>query len=250
MSLSNPSGSGASVHNFCRQARELIFCKIHVTNLFANSDADTSSRSASFLDCIADEANVFGFASDFNSGTIVITAVFDNVVFDHVAIRPEVESSIFVAKQDSELAAVANLVIPHHVVGVVVPDGDAVQSVAIDDVIFCQSVFDAPAPEDALTVAFQLIAANNRSLRTRAWVNSEIRVVVAVAIFHDDIVADLETDPVAVVITSSHSAERVTIAILQKDTAAIVAVKVFTVLAIAIERDVFNDHISRVLAGQ
>ena len=73
---------------------------------------------------------------------------------------------------------------------------------------------------------------------------------MTVTIFNNDIVADLEADPVTVVITSGDSAKRVTITVLQKDTTAIVAVEVFTVLAIAVERDVFNDHVSRVFTGQ
>ena len=80
--------------------------------------------------------------------------------------------------------------------------------------------------------------------------HAKIRVVMAVTILNDHIVANLEADSVAVVIASRHSAKCVTIAVLQKDAAAIVAVEVFAVLAIAIERDILNDHIGRVFACQ
>ena len=76
--------------------------------------------------------------------------------------------------------------------------------------------------------------------------HAKVRVVVAVAILHDHIVTDLKTDAVAVVIPSCHAAERVAVAVLQKDTTSVVAVEVFAVRTVAVERDIFNDHVGRV----
>ena len=78
-----------------------------------------------------------------------------SIVFNDIAIGPEIQTSIFVAEQNAERTTVANLIVSHHVVGVVVANGNAVEFVAVDDVVFGQTVFDTPAPEDALTVSFQ-----------------------------------------------------------------------------------------------
>ena len=154
----------SSVYNLRGNAGDPIIGEIHFPHLVADADADASSCCASFSDGVSDKANVFGFTCDFNCGTVIIAAVFDDVVFNYVTIGLEVETSVFVAKQDAELAAVANLILPHDVVGVVMADRNAVQFIAVDDVVFCQTVFDAPAPENALTVTFQPIASNDGPL--------------------------------------------------------------------------------------
>ena len=69
---------------------------------------------------------------------------------------------------------------------------------------------------------------------------SESLVVFADTIFDQDIVTDLPGDPVAVVVFGSDSPNRDPIAVLQENTAGVVAVEMGVVLAIAVESKVFD----------
>ena len=80
--------------------------------------------------------------------------------------------------------------------------------------------------------------------------NSEIRVVVAVTVLDDDIVTDLETDTVAVVVTCFDIAEDVPITILQKDAASVVAIEVFAIRTIPVERNVLDQYVCCMFTGQ
>ena len=75
-------------------------------------------------------------------------------------------------------------------------------------------------------------------------------VVVAVAVLDDDVVANLPTDSVAVVIPGLDIANRVTITVLQKDTAGVISVEQGVVLRVAVEREIFDDHVLREFAGE
>jgi hypothetical protein len=73
--------------------------------------------------------------------------------------------------------------------------------VSFNHVVFRQSILDAPAPENALTVSFKAVSANDRPLRTRSGMDAKVRVVMAVTILDHNIMADLKADTVAVVVS-------------------------------------------------
>ena len=75
-------------------------------------------------------------------------------------------------------------------------------------------------------------------------------MVVAVAILNSHVVAYLPTDTVAVVVPRDHLANRNLLAILHEDTAGVVAVEVFVVTSVAVEREIFDYHTGDVLARQ
>ena len=129
-------------------------------------------------------------------------------------------------------------------------DGDAITAVIFDDVLLRQARLDAPAEEEADVVAVQPIAADDRPLRAGAGMQTQPGVVVAVAVFHHDVVADLPTDAVAVVVAGRHLAHGDAIAILQEDAAGVVAVEVVVVIAIAVQREVLDDDVGDVLAAK
>jgi hypothetical protein len=54
-----------------------------------------------------------------------------------------------------------------------------------------EAVFDAPAEEDADVVAAQGVVADDGPLRAGAGMQAEVLVVLADAVFDDDVVADL-----------------------------------------------------------
>lgn len=198
------------------------------------------------------DANRISFVCPVTSIAVTpfITAVLNLIVLNHVAIGPEIETTVFVAEQNSKLAAVSNLIVSHDVVGIVVSDGNAVQLVPVDHIVFRQPVLDAPAPEDPLTVSLQFVASNSLAAGTLIPDGRRRSVfVVAVTVFDDHIMADLEADPVTVVVASCHAAKCVAIAVLHK-ISAIIAIEVFTVIAISIECDVFDNDIRRVLTGE
>lgn len=70
---------------------------------------------------------------------------------------------------------------------------------------------------------------------------AQVGVVVAVAILHDDVVTDLPTDTVAIVVASLDAPHRHPITVLQKDAAGIIAVEVIVLFAVTVQRDIF-DH--------
>jgi len=52
---------------------------------------NASTRCANFGDGFTNEANVFGLTRDFNSGTVIIATVFDDVIFnDHISLSDHV----------------------------------------------------------------------------------------------------------------------------------------------------------------
>ena len=80
--------------------------------------------------------------------------------------------------------------------------------------------------------------------------DTKVRVVMAVTVLHDHVVADLKADAIAVVVAGFHVAKRVAIAILQKDATSVVAIEVFAILTISVERNVLDQYVCRVFAGQ
>ena len=66
---------------------------------------------------------------------------------------------------------------------------------------------------------------------------------MTVAILDNHVMANLEADPVAVVISSRHTAHRVTVAVLQENTTAVIAVEVLVLLTVAVECDVLNQDV-------
>ncbi len=76
-----------------------------------------------------------------------------------------VGQTALLAKQDTHLAASANVVIADQVVGVAVADRNPEAAVLHDDVLLGQAKLDAPAEEQALIIALDFVGANERALR-------------------------------------------------------------------------------------
>lgn len=80
--------------------------------------------------------------------------------------------------------------------------------------------------------------------------NTQVRIIVAVAFFNDYVMTHLETDTITVEISRFNFANRVSVAILQEDTAAVVPVQILVVRTVAVECQVLNRHIRRSLTGK
>jgi hypothetical protein len=76
-------------------------------------------------------------------------------------------------EQHPHLAAVADIVVPDQVVRVAVPNRDAMGAAAIDEVLLRQPVLDAPAEEQSDIAPLELVAADDRPLRSGTGVQSE-----------------------------------------------------------------------------
>src|SRR5262245_44198141 len=152
------------------------------------------------------------------------------------------------AKEDARLPRIANLVERDEVVGVAVADRDA-EAVALDVVLFREAVLDAPAKEDADVVVPELVVAHDGALRARAGVQAELGVVLGGAALGEDVVANLPADAVAVVVARDDAAENEAVAVLEEEAAAVVAVEVLVLLAVAVERQVFDPGVGDVLPG-
>ena len=187
---------------------------------------------------------------DINSDAVRTSAVRDVVVFHHISVRPEVLASWVISKQNSDPAAVGDSVVAHDVVGVIVTDRHAVTAIAIQVVVFRQSELDAPAPEESLVVAIHSVGPYQRALRSGPGMNAQIRVVMAVAVLHHNVVTDLKTDAVTVVIPSRHAVHGVSIAVLQEDTATVVAIEICAIGLVAVQDKILDNNVGRVFTGQ
>ena len=137
------------------QASKLVFHQLDVLGVRADADTNSISGVTCFPQVISQEDNVFGFSLQVDGDAIsTIATVDDLVIFQMVAIGPEVFSARIVTEQDANFATTLDVVILHVVVCVVMTDGDAVISRIEDPVFFSQAVFDAPAPEDANPISF------------------------------------------------------------------------------------------------
>jgi hypothetical protein len=73
-------------------------------------------------------------------------------------------------------------------------------------------------------------------------------MAVAAAPFHGDVVGNLPTDAVAVVVSRRHVANRDATAVLQEDAARVVAVEVFVVRPIAVQSQALDADVGDILA--
>src|SRR5262249_55429005 len=162
----------------------------------------------------------------------VRAAVEDAIGLEPIAMSGERLAALW-PKQHAGLAAPQDLVAANHVVRVAMADGDAIRAAVLDNVVLSQAELDAPAEEQANVVATQLVAANDRPLRTRSGMQAETGVVVTVALLDDDIVTDLPADAVAVVLAGGQPVHADAVAVLQEDAAGVIAVEVVIVLAVA-----------------
>src|SRR5262249_39796203 len=83
----------------------------------------------------------------------------------------------------------------------------------------------------------------------RAGVQAELGVVLGGAALDEDVVADLPADPVAVVVARDETTEHELVAVLEEEAAAVVAVEVLVLLAVAVQRQVFDGGVGDVLPG-
>ena len=153
---------------------DLVSCKFDVSRLTPNSNPDSVHRLSCFVDFIAGQADVCGLPLNVDRDPVGSACVNDPVVFNEVAVGPEVASAIVVSKQDSDFATASNLVVPHDVVGVVVHDLCTIAAVVDHPVAFRQTEFHAPAPEQALVVAFEYAVSNQWPLGTGARMDSQV----------------------------------------------------------------------------
>src|SRR5262249_49082838 len=147
------------------------------------------------------------------------------------------------AEQHSRLTAAHHVVVADEVVRVAVADRDAVTAAVLDHVLLGHGGPHPPAEEQADVVAPQPVAPDDRPLRAGPRVQAQAGVVVAVAALHDDVVADLPADAVAVVLAGRDLPQGHAVAVLQEDAAGVVAVEVLVVLPVAVEGDVLNDDV-------
>src|SRR5262245_65679247 len=70
------------------------------------------------------------------------------------------------------------------------------------------------------------------------------------AILDSHVVGNLPANSVAVVVAGRHAANDDAIAILQKDATRMVAVQIVIVLLVAIEREIFADHVTNIFTTE
>ena len=192
-----------------------------------------------------------GFALQVDCDAILAIATVDDlVVFQVIAVGPEVFPPRVITKQNTDFATAFDTVVLHSVVGVIVSDGDPVIARVENPVCFSQPVFDAPAPENPDPIAFQQIVLDEWALRSATRMQAQVCVVVTVTVLHNNVVADLPADAVTIIVVCSQATHLNTVTVLHPDTAAVITVKVCVVLAIAVEGQVFNRNILNVFTTE
>ena len=147
-----------------RETLNRILSYLDVCRLTADTNADPVHWLSSLTKFVVDEANVLGVPLNVDRDAVCSACVTDLVVLNEVAVGPEVAPSIVVSKQNSDFATAGNFVVPHDVIGVVVADRGSIASVVDHPVALRQPEFNAPAPEQALIVAFKDAVSNQWSL--------------------------------------------------------------------------------------
>jgi len=79
-------------------------------------------------------------------------------------------------------------------------------------------------------------------------VHAQVLIVVAMTILNQYVMADLKADSISVVISSRHTPDLVSLAVLQENATTIIPVEVFVIRSISVDRYVFDDDIAGVLA--
>ena len=224
------------------QPGKSVVQKIDLFGFFPQANADALGRFAGFLNGVLSQRDEFSTTLNIDGDTIGGPAIFDDVLFNQIAMTAKTGPP-FGSEQNAGLAAVSYNVLPHDVVGIAVPDGDPLPFDIEDHILFCQSVFHTPAEEESDLTSFKLVTAHDGSLGTRSRMQAETRVIMAVAVLNRDIVTNLPTDAIAIVMPGRHVADQDLIDILKEDAAPIVAIQVFIVRSITIECQAFNDKI-------
>ena len=178
------------------------------------------------------------------------TAVCNPVVLDQIPVGPKIMASRNPTKQNADLTTVGDSIAAHHVVGVIVANGNSIAAVAVDVVVLGKAKLDTPAPIQPLVVAIQPIVLNQRSLRTGARMDAQICVVVTLAVSHSHVVADLKTDTVAIVVARRNMLNGVSVAVLKEYAAPIISVEVLAACFVAVQCQVFNHDVACVFARQ
>jgi hypothetical protein len=139
--------SGPQILNRSAKPGDFVFGEFHRTGFGTDANPSAVRGPPPFHDPVPHKSEVTHFSEDLNGNTIVAAVIFEDVAFQYVAIWPEIDTSVFLPKQHAVHTTVANHIISHDVIGVVVPNGNTIQVIAIHRIVFGQPEFNAPAPE-------------------------------------------------------------------------------------------------------
>ena len=119
--------AGALVFDVTIQAGKLIFHQLDVLCVGTDANANARSRIPCFAQLISEDDNILRFALQVDGDAILAIATVDDlVVFQVIAVGPEIFSPGVITKQDTDFATAFDTVVLHVVVGVIVANGDPV----------------------------------------------------------------------------------------------------------------------------
>ena len=130
------------------------------------------------------------------------------------------------------------------------PNRDAVAFTVLDLVLLRQRPFHAPAKEQPLIVAGHVISTDNGPLRPGPGMKPQASMVMAVAVLHQDVMTDLPTNAVAVVVARGHFPHRDSVAVLQPDATRVIPIQISVVRFVAVDRDVLKGDVVYVFAAE
>ena len=226
---------GAQIVDRGRKTGDRVVAKVDVLCFGTQTNADALGWLPGIADFVVLDRDIFGFARNINRDAAASAAVDYAIVLKDISVRPKIFAPTVVSKKNTADAAAKYFVASNDVVGIVVPNGHAVLHTVEYTVILGQPKLDSPAPKNADAVLLNLIVANERALGTAAGVQSQIGIIDAMATLDHDIVANLPTNAIAVVVAYGKVAHRDAAAILQPDAAAVVAVEIVVVGSVSVE---------------
>src|SRR5260370_19769820 len=186
---------------------------------------------------------------NIDSDTAFLVEPQDPVLLDAVPIPFECRCA-FLPDQDAYRSACPDVVVADDIVSIVMSDGDAVPLAALDVVLLGERPLDPPAEKETLIVANHAVPPDHGTLRAGARVEAESRVIVAVAILPQHVVANLPAYAIAVVVTRRDFAISDRVAVLHPDKAGVVSVQISVVRFVAVERNIFDGDVRNVLAAE
>lgn len=128
-------------------------------------------------------------------------------------------------------------------------NGDTRVAIVDEVVIFKDTVFDAPAQEEAnATVVFRAAVADHRMLAAAARVQAQVGIARAGAVFDCDVLALLEADAIAVIIFDRAVLQDRMMPPVEEYAGAAATVEVRVVFAVAIYSQIFYSSIFDMIA--
>ena len=231
------------VFNLDLTVQEFVSLKHDVPCPRADADGRSAVGFIRVLKAAADDGNVLGFTLNIDAEPGFRPAIVaDDTILNPVSVSMA-EFVYLLAEDDTTLAVFSDSAVADNVIGVAMPEVDAVLFVLGKGAVFRDPIANTPTPVKACSIAGGRAVAKDRPLGATAGMEAAISVVPECTAVEADVVAHLEAAAIAVELLYGDVLEGPPVTVLHEDPGDKIAVDVFTRGAVAVEHDVFHTHV-------